>query len=233
MLPRLLLASLLLAPLPAAAQVAASALAPALSAEAALGRFYTTPRAPLWMEGAGLSPAGRLVLERLRTASHEGYAGAPELVARIDAALATPGTAPLARGCAGASRATSTRASPTQARTSRSRACARSRPRPARRHGTPPTWRASRWRNGGRPRGSPSGRSCDPHGRASSPGMARIRRPRGTLCRRARRSRRAPGGCEVLSQRRTWPRPGSVRRNGPGPSLPTIPARPGGGDRTR
>ena len=96
MLPRLLLASLLLAPLPAAAQVAASALAPALSAEAALGRFYTTPRAPLWMEGAGLSPAGRLVLERLRTASHEGYAGAPELVARIDAALATPGTAPLA-----------------------------------------------------------------------------------------------------------------------------------------
>ncbi len=99
MLRRLILASLLLAPLPAAAQVSAysaPALAPSLSADAALGRFYANPRAPLWMQGASLSPAGRLVLERLRTAAHEGYAEAPALAARIDTALATPGTAPLA-----------------------------------------------------------------------------------------------------------------------------------------
>ncbi len=96
MLRRLVLASLLLTPLPAAAQGSASALAPSLSADAALGRFYAVPRAPLWMQGASLSPAGRLVLERLRTASHEGYAEAPALVARIDAALAAAGTAPLA-----------------------------------------------------------------------------------------------------------------------------------------
>ncbi len=95
MLRRLVLASLMLTPLPAAAQGSASALAPSLSADAALGRFYATPRAPLWMQGASLSPAGRLILERLRTASHEGYAEAPALVARIDAALAAPGTAPL------------------------------------------------------------------------------------------------------------------------------------------
>jgi len=96
MLRRLILASLLLTPLPAAAQISASALAPSLSADAALGRFYAKSRAPLWMQGASLSPAGRLILERLRTARHEGYAEAPVLVARIDAALAAPGTAPLA-----------------------------------------------------------------------------------------------------------------------------------------
>ncbi len=96
MLRRLILASVLLAPLPAAAQAPISALAPSLSAEAALGRFYAVPRAPLWMQGTSLSPAGRQILERLRTARHEGYSDAPALVARIDAALATPGTSPLA-----------------------------------------------------------------------------------------------------------------------------------------
>jgi len=46
------------------------------------------------MQGATLSPAGRLVFDRLRTAQHEGFADAPRLVAQIDAALATPGSAP-------------------------------------------------------------------------------------------------------------------------------------------
>jgi hypothetical protein len=96
MLRRLLLASLLLAPLPAVAQVSPSALSPALSADAALGRFYATPRAPLWMQGASLSPAGRQILDRLRTARHEGYAEAPMLASRVDALLATPGTPPVA-----------------------------------------------------------------------------------------------------------------------------------------
>ena len=98
MLRRLVLAALVLAPLPAAAQVAAleaPVLSPTLSAEAALGRFYGTPRSPLWLQGATLSPAGRLILERLRTAQHEGFAEAPALVARIDAALATPGSKPI------------------------------------------------------------------------------------------------------------------------------------------
>ena len=98
MLRRLVFAALLIAPLPAAAEslaIAGSALSPTLSADAALDRFYAIPRAPLWLQGSNLSPAGRLVLERLRTAQHEGYAGAPALVARIDAALAVPGNAPL------------------------------------------------------------------------------------------------------------------------------------------
>ena len=93
MLRRLVLAALLIAPWPAAAaslEVAAPALSPMLSADAALDRFYGATRAPLWLQGSSLTPAGRLILERLRTASHEGYAGAPALVARIDAALAAP-----------------------------------------------------------------------------------------------------------------------------------------------
>ena len=93
MLRRLVLAALLIAPLPAAAQVVAlqaPMLSPALSPDAALDRFYGPSRTPLWLQGSILSPAGRLLLERLRTAQHEGYADAPSLVARIDAALAAP-----------------------------------------------------------------------------------------------------------------------------------------------
>ncbi len=99
MLRRLVLASLLLAPVPALAaslEVAAPVLSPTLSADAALDRFYQPTRAPLWFQGTTLSPAGRLILDRLRTAAHEGYAEAPALVARVDAALATPGSPPLA-----------------------------------------------------------------------------------------------------------------------------------------
>src|SRR5688500_11855352 len=99
MLRRLVFAALLLAPLPANAsslEVAAPVLSPTLSADAALDRFYQPTRSPLWFQGTTLSPAGRLVLERLRTAQHEGYADAPAVVARIDALLATPGAAPLA-----------------------------------------------------------------------------------------------------------------------------------------
>ncbi|MCY7397891.1 MAG: L,D-transpeptidase family protein [Sphingomonas bacterium] len=93
MLRRFVLAALLLAPLPAVAQVTAleaPVLSPTLSADAALSRFYGTPRSPLWLQGSSISPAGRLLLERLRTAQHEGFAEAPALVARIDAALAAP-----------------------------------------------------------------------------------------------------------------------------------------------
>jgi len=99
MLRRLILASLLAAPLPAAAQMpaySAPAVSPSLSADAALGRFYAVPRTPLWFQGASLSPAGRLILDRLRTADHEGFAGGPALAARVDAALAAPTGAPLA-----------------------------------------------------------------------------------------------------------------------------------------
>lgn len=98
MLRRFLLASLLLAPLPAAAQVTAlvgQALPATLSAEAALGRFYATPRPPLWVQGATLSPAGQTVLNRLRTADHEGFAEGPSLAARIDTALASQSGTPL------------------------------------------------------------------------------------------------------------------------------------------
>jgi hypothetical protein len=98
-LRRLLLASLLLAPLPAAAQVTAlvgQALPATLSADAALGRFYAAPRTPLWMQGATLSPAGQTILNRLRTADAEGYAQGPALATRIDAALAAPTNPPLA-----------------------------------------------------------------------------------------------------------------------------------------
>ena len=98
MLRSFLLASLLIAPLPAAAEVTALTAAPVpstLSAEAALARFYAVPRTPLWMQGSSLSPAGRLVLERLRTADAEGFAEGPALAALIDAALAAQG-APLA-----------------------------------------------------------------------------------------------------------------------------------------
>lgn len=98
MLRRLILAAVLIAPLPAAAQVAAleaPILSPTLSADAALGRFYGTPRAPLWLQGTLLSPAGRMLLGRLRTAQYEGYAEAPALVARIDAALAAPTARPI------------------------------------------------------------------------------------------------------------------------------------------
>ena len=94
-----LLAPLLIAPLPAAAEVAAlttAAVSPTLSAEAALGRFYATPRTPLWLQGSSLSPAGRLLLDRLRTADSEGFADGPSLAARIDAALAAPTKTPLA-----------------------------------------------------------------------------------------------------------------------------------------
>lgn len=97
MLRKLLLASLLVAPLPAAAQVSAisagyvaPALPASLSADAALGRFYSARGAPLWFQGASLSPAGRIVLDRLRTADGEGFAEGPALAARIDAALAAP-----------------------------------------------------------------------------------------------------------------------------------------------
>ena len=96
MLRHLLFASLVAAPLPAAAQVAAPAsfapaAAPSLSADAALDRFYSAPaRAPLWVQGTTLTTAGRLVLERLRTADHEGFDEGPALAARIDAALAAP-----------------------------------------------------------------------------------------------------------------------------------------------
>ena len=98
-LPGFLLASLLIAPLPAAAEVAAlttAAVSPTLSAEAALGRFYATPRTPLWLQGSSLSPAGRLLLDRLRTADSEGFEDGPSLAARIDAALAAPTKTPLA-----------------------------------------------------------------------------------------------------------------------------------------
>ena len=94
-----LLASLLIAPLPAAAEVAAlttAAVSPTLSAEAALGRFYATPRTPLWLQGSSLSPAGRLLLDRLRTADSEGFEDGPSLAARIEAALAAPTKTPLA-----------------------------------------------------------------------------------------------------------------------------------------
>ncbi len=97
MLRKLLLASLFVAPVPAAAQVSAispgyvaPALPAALSPDAALGRFYATRRAPLWFQGSSLSPAGRIVLDRLRTADAEGFANGPALAARIDAALAAP-----------------------------------------------------------------------------------------------------------------------------------------------
>ena len=96
MLRHLLFASLVAAPLPAVAQVVAPATgapaaAPSLSAEAALDRFYSAPaRAPLWVQGTTLTTAGRLVLERLRTADHEGVENGPALAARIDAALAAP-----------------------------------------------------------------------------------------------------------------------------------------------
>ena len=99
MLRGILLASLLISPVPAAAATVTALVAPqvpaTLSAEAALGRFYAVPRTPLWMQGSALSPAGRLLLDRLRTADAEGFAGGPALAARIDAALASP-TAPLA-----------------------------------------------------------------------------------------------------------------------------------------
>ena len=98
-LPGFLLASLLIAPLPAAAEVAAlttAAVSPTLSAEAALGRFYATPRTPLWLQGSSLSPAGRLLLDRLRTADSEGFEDGPSLAARIEAALAAPTKTPLA-----------------------------------------------------------------------------------------------------------------------------------------
>ncbi|MCY7339938.1 MAG: L,D-transpeptidase family protein [Sphingomonas bacterium] len=98
---RLLFAALLLAPWPAAAQMSAPpvstfAVAPSLSPEAALDRFYTGRSAPLWLEGGQLSAAGRLLLARLRTADHEGVAQGPALAARIDAALAAPAANPLA-----------------------------------------------------------------------------------------------------------------------------------------
>ena len=98
MLRPFLLASLLLAPLPATAAVTAlvtPTLPATLSAEAALGRFYAVPRTPLWLQGSTLSPAGRMLLDRLRTADAEGFAGGAALASRIDAALLTP-TAPLA-----------------------------------------------------------------------------------------------------------------------------------------
>ncbi len=96
MLRRLLFASLLVAPLGATAHasglaIEVPAIPASLSAPAALGRFYGMPgRAPLWLEGRSLTPAGRMVLDRLRTADSEGYADGPDLAARIDAALAAP-----------------------------------------------------------------------------------------------------------------------------------------------
>jgi L,D-transpeptidase YcbB len=97
MLRNLLLASALLAPLPAAAQESPispgyvmPALPATLSPEAALGRFYTARTTPLWIQGPTLSPAGRLVLDRLRTADAEGYPQGPSLAAQVDAALAAP-----------------------------------------------------------------------------------------------------------------------------------------------
>lgn len=99
MLRSLLLASLIAAPLPAIAQVAPASFAapaPSLSSDAAIGRFYATPREPLWVQGGTVTAAGQLVLERLRTADAEGYDEGPALARRIDAALATPGTDPIA-----------------------------------------------------------------------------------------------------------------------------------------
>lgn len=100
MLRRLLFASLFLASAPVAAQLAPSgpaAASPSLSAEAAIARFYAAPnRAPLWFQAGALSPAGRQVLDRLRTAHHEGFAAGPGLAARVDAALAAPAASPLA-----------------------------------------------------------------------------------------------------------------------------------------
>ena len=96
MLRLLLIATLFAAPLPAAAQMSAPAVsnftvAPSLSAEAALDRFYSGRNgALLWLDGGLLSAAGRLLLARLRTADHEGVAQGPALAARIDAALAAP-----------------------------------------------------------------------------------------------------------------------------------------------
>ncbi len=98
MLPRLLLVSMMIASTPAAAQslaYAAPTVSPSLSADAALGRFYAASRPPVWLQGASLSPAGQLVLDRLRTADHEGFAAGPSLAAQVDAALAAPGTPPL------------------------------------------------------------------------------------------------------------------------------------------
>ncbi len=51
---------------------------------------------PLWFQSGSLSPAGRLILDRLRTANAEGFAEGPGLAARIDAALAAPAASPLA-----------------------------------------------------------------------------------------------------------------------------------------
>lgn len=101
MLRHLLFASLIATPLPAAAQVAAPAplapaTAPSLSADAALDRFYAAPaRAPLWLQGTTLTTAGRLVLERLRTAHHEGFDAGPLLASQVEAALAAPVANPL------------------------------------------------------------------------------------------------------------------------------------------
>ena len=99
MLRHVLLASLLMAPVPAAAATVTALAAPelpaTLSAEAALGRFYAVPRTPLWLQGTTLSPAGRMLLDRLRTADAEGFAGGPGLATRIDTALASA-TPPLA-----------------------------------------------------------------------------------------------------------------------------------------
>lgn len=93
-LRQILLASLLLAPLPAAASsiaIAPQTIPASLSADAALGRFYLSPaRAPLWMASGSLTPAGQIILDRLRTADGEGYAEGPGLAARIDAARLAP-----------------------------------------------------------------------------------------------------------------------------------------------
>lgn len=96
MLRHLLFASLVLAPFGATAHasdlaITVPAVPMSLSADAALGRFYdVTGRAPLWMQGSSLSPAGRIVLDRLRTSDSEGYAAGAGLATRIDAALAAP-----------------------------------------------------------------------------------------------------------------------------------------------
>jgi len=95
---RLSLVALMMTAVPAMAQpvsFTSPAVSPSLSAEAALGRFYATPRSPLWLQGTTLSPAGQLLLARLRTADHEGYAAGPTLAAQVDAALVAAGTPPL------------------------------------------------------------------------------------------------------------------------------------------
>lgn len=89
----LTMACALLTVAPASAQqiTPQSAFATPASADgAAIERFHAGRSAPLWIEGSQLSNAGRLLVERLRSAHFEGLAEGPALAAQIDASLASP-----------------------------------------------------------------------------------------------------------------------------------------------